>query len=80
MVKRDPPGPTAAVSGILLDDRKGLPQENAFDITFRHALDIRGDRLALGTTSGNLFLSDDGGDSWQCLENYLPPVYSVRFA
>jgi photosystem II stability/assembly factor-like uncharacterized protein len=62
------------------DLRNGLPQRDAFDLTYRHALDNSGDRLAFGTTTGNLYLSDDRGDSWQCLSNNLPPVLSVRFS
>jgi photosystem II stability/assembly factor-like uncharacterized protein len=60
--------------------REGLPQENCYDLTFRHALDASGDRIAFGTTSGNLFLSEDRGDTWECLGNYFPLIYSVRFA
>jgi photosystem II stability/assembly factor-like uncharacterized protein len=60
--------------------RRGLPQENAFDVVYRHALDNRADRLAFGSTTGNLYLSENRGDSWQCLANNLAPIYSVRFA
>lgn len=60
--------------------RNGLPQERCYDVVFRHALDIDGDRLVFGSTSGNLFLSNDRGNSWESLSNYLPPIYSVRFA
>jgi hypothetical protein len=62
--------------------RNGLPQEHAYDITFRHALDVdgRGDSLAFGTTTGSLWVTDNQGDSWQCVSNHLPPVYAVRFA
>lgn len=60
--------------------RKGLPQENAFDVVYRHALHNDGDTLAFGSTTGNLYVSEDRGDSWQCLANNLPPIYSVRFA
>jgi photosystem II stability/assembly factor-like uncharacterized protein len=59
--------------------RQGLPQRNCYDVAFRHALDASGERVAFGTTTGNLFVSDDGGDSWSCIGNYFPPVYSVRF-
>ncbi|MDX1436200.1 MAG: sialidase family protein [Anaerolineales bacterium] len=59
--------------------RKGLPQKDCYDYAYRHALDIRGDRLAFGTTSGNLYLSDDRGDSWATLAGNLPMIYSVRF-
>lgn len=60
--------------------RKGLPQSNCYDIVFRHALDVSGERLAFGTTSGNLYLSDDRGESWQCIAHHLAMVYSVRFS
>jgi photosystem II stability/assembly factor-like uncharacterized protein len=59
--------------------RKGLPQEHAYDVIYRHALDQRGGRLAFGTTSGNLYVSEDRGDTWQTVANNLPPIYSVRF-
>jgi photosystem II stability/assembly factor-like uncharacterized protein len=59
--------------------REGLPQDNAYDIVLRHALDIAGDSLCFGSTTGNLYLSEDRGETWQCLGNNFPPVYSVRF-
>ena len=60
--------------------RNGLPQEDCYDIVFRHALDIDGETLIFGSTTGNLFLSEDRGDSWQCIGSNFPPIYSVRFA
>jgi len=59
---------------------RGLPQEGAFDLVYRHALDRDGERLAFGSTTGNVFLGRDGGDRWTCLGHHFPPVYSVRFA
>jgi len=61
--------------------RKGLPQEHAYDLVYRHALDVdaSGDRLALGSTTGGLWISENQGDDWQELEARLPPVYCVRF-
>lgn len=61
--------------------RNGLPQEHAYDLVYRHALDIdaTGERLAFGSTTGNLWVSDDQGDSWQCISQHLPPIYAVRF-
>jgi len=60
---------------------KGLPQRNAYDIVLRHALDIdaSGDRLAFGSTTGGLWVSENGGDDWSQVDARLPPVYSVRF-
>ncbi len=59
--------------------REGLPQENAYDVVYRHALDFAADHLAFGSTTGNLYVSEDRGASWQVVANNLPPVYSVRF-
>jgi photosystem II stability/assembly factor-like uncharacterized protein len=60
----------------------GLPQQNAYDIAYRHALDVddRGQSLAFGSTTGGLWVSDDQGDTWQAVAEHLPPVYCVRFA
>jgi photosystem II stability/assembly factor-like uncharacterized protein len=60
--------------------RQGLPQENCYDIVFRHAIDIDGETLVFGSTTGTIFLSDNRGDNWQCLGSSFPPIYSVRFA
>ena len=59
--------------------REGLPQENAYDVVYRHALHNSGDLVAFGSTTGNLYVSENRGDSWLCVANNLPPIYSVRF-
>lgn len=58
---------------------KGLPQENAYDIVLRHGLDVSGDYLCFGTTTGNVYMSEDRGETWQSLGSNFPPIYSVRF-
>jgi hypothetical protein len=60
---------------------RGLPQTHAYDLVFRHALDVdeSGDRLAFGSTTGSLWFSENGGDSWQTASSNLPPIYAVRF-
>jgi hypothetical protein len=62
--------------------RHGLPQHHAYDLVWRHALavDATGERLAFGSTSGGLWISEDGGDSWAAPDARLPPVAAVRFA
>ncbi len=62
--------------------RKGLPQEHCYDLVFRHALDVdaTGNRLAMGSTTGGLWISEDQGDSWQTFSTHLPPIHAVRFA
>lgn len=62
--------------------REGLPQRFAYDLVFRHALSIAedGDQLAFGSSTGNLWVTDDQGDRWHAVANHLPPIYSVRYA
>ena len=59
----------------------GLPSDHAYDIAFRHALDVdaSGDRLAFGSTTGSLWVSEDQGGTWRTVSEHLPPVYCVRF-
>jgi hypothetical protein len=60
---------------------KGLPQQHAYDLVYRHGMDIdaSGDILAFGTTTGNFWINEDQGDRWQLVSSTLPPVYCVRF-
>jgi hypothetical protein len=60
----------------------GLPPPPAYDLVYRHglAVDDSGTRLAMGSTTGGLWLSEDGGEHWQSLSAHLPPIYCVRFA
>ena len=60
---------------------EGLPQAHAYDLVYRHALDVDagGERLAFGSTTGSLWVSEDAGDSWRTVSEHLPPVLCVRF-
>ncbi|MEZ4273480.1 MAG: hypothetical protein R3C68_19210 [Myxococcota bacterium] len=59
--------------------RSGLPQKLAYDVVYRHALSNHEDLLAFGSTTGNLYLSEDRGENWMTLANNLPPstVYDL---
>jgi photosystem II stability/assembly factor-like uncharacterized protein len=61
--------------------RNGLPQEHAYDLIYRHALavDDTGTRLAMGSTTGHLWVTEDSGDNWTMAAGHLPPISSVRF-
>lgn len=59
--------------------RAGLPQGQSFDIVFRHAFDISGNTLAFGSTTGNVYLSEDRGNSWINLSHNLARVECVCF-
>lgn len=60
---------------------RGLPPGPSYDLCYRHALavDASGERLAMATTTGNLWISEDGGDAWHALSTHLPPVSAVAF-
>jgi hypothetical protein len=60
--------------------RHGLPQVHAYDVVLRHALGYDDGCLAFGSTTGNLYISEDAGETWRTAANNLPPIYSVRFA
>lgn len=59
----------------------GLPQEHAYDLIYRHALDVdtTGEQLIMGSTTGSLWWSGNGGDEWREVGANLPPIASVRF-
>ncbi len=61
--------------------RTGLPQQHCYDLIFRHglAVDDSGEQLVMGSTTGALWASGDGGDSWQIVSAHLPPIYAVKF-
>jgi hypothetical protein len=60
---------------------RGLPAEHAYDLVYRHGLDVddAGERLAMGSTTGGLWITEDQGDHWQLVSAHLPPIYAVRF-
>jgi len=63
-----------------VEQRNGLPQENCFDIVYRHCLDIDGDSLVFGSTTGNVYFTNNLGENWELLSSDLPMIYSVELA
>ncbi len=61
---------------------EGLPGADCYDLVYRHglAVDATGACLAMGSTTGNLWLSRDGGAVWRQLAGHLPPIAAVAFA
>lgn len=61
--------------------RDGLPQQQVYDLVYRHGLDVADDgrSLLMGSTTGNLWASDDGGEHWALVSTHLPPIHAVRF-
>ncbi len=60
---------------------RGLPQGASYDLIYRHALtvDDSGNHLAMGSTTGNLWVSANGGDDWQQVSGHLPPIAQADF-
>jgi len=61
--------------------RAGLPQSACYDLVYRHGLAVAPDgrQLLMGSTTGSLWASGNGGDTWSTVSNHLPPVHAVRF-
>lgn len=61
--------------------RAGLPQQHCYDLIFRHglAVDDSGEQLLMGSTTGGLWASADGGEHWQTVSCHLPPIYALKF-
>jgi hypothetical protein len=61
--------------------RKGLPQQHCYDLIYRHALAVADDgrTLLMGSTTGGLWASANGGDDWQHISSTLPPIYALQF-
>jgi hypothetical protein len=60
---------------------EGLPEAGAYDLIYRHALDVdaTGTRLAMGSTTGNLWIGEAGGARWTLVSTHLPPIAQVAF-
>jgi len=73
VTRTDDAGQTFAVHG------EGMP-EPAWDIVFRHGLDVdeTGEFLVLGSSTGSFFCSGDGGGNWNCVSAHLPHIYAVQ--
>src|SRR3569623_1716066 len=60
---------------------EGLPAAPAYHLVYRHGRDIdrTGEVLAMGSTTGSLWLGRDGGERWARVSAELPPINTVRF-
>ena len=59
---------------------KGLPQHDAYHLVYRHGLvaSSDGQTLAMASTTGGLWVSEDAGSSWECLSRDMPPIAVLR--
>ncbi len=62
---------------------RGLPKKESFFTVQRDALDVdelKSPALYFGTTTGQLWIGRDGGETWDCLFDSLPPIHCVKVA
>ena len=66
---------------FLMNDAGEWTLSPAYDLVFRHALavDQSGNTLAMGSTTGGLWISEDAGMNWKEVNLRLPPVHAVRW-
>jgi photosystem II stability/assembly factor-like uncharacterized protein len=59
----------------------GLPDQRACHLVYRHGLEVTADgrTLAMGSTTGAVWISSDAGETWTALSRDLPPVAALRF-
>ncbi|WP_040496466.1 WD40/YVTN/BNR-like repeat-containing protein [Ilumatobacter nonamiensis] len=59
----------------------GLPQQDAYDLVYRHAFEVdeTGEQLLMASTTGSLWWSGNAGDDWHRISANLPPIASVQF-
>lgn len=60
----------------------GLPTTPSYDLVYRHGLvvDDSGTLLATGSTTGNFWISENAGDTWQQLSSSLPPIATLAIS
>ncbi|MES2316944.1 MAG: exo-alpha-sialidase [Pseudomonadota bacterium] len=61
--------------------REGLPQQQCYDLVYRHGLAVSndGNDLLMASTTGGVWISGDAGARWHTLSTTMPPVYAVCF-
>jgi photosystem II stability/assembly factor-like uncharacterized protein len=73
---------TTDAGATWIERNAGLPSSDAYLTIFRQAFTRSGDGASLelyfGATSGTVFGSGDGGQTWSQVATHLPPVLAVR--
>lgn len=60
---------------------RGLPSETSYDLVYRHGFAVGDDgrTLAIGSTTGGAWVSENAGESWEMLPVRLPPIAAIAF-
>jgi photosystem II stability/assembly factor-like uncharacterized protein len=60
---------------------KGLPSKRSFFTVLRDSMtidELKSPALYFGTTTGQLWIGREGGETWECLFDSLPPIHCVK--
>lgn len=56
----------------------GLPQGISFDLVLRSGFDKKGSLMAFGTNNGNLYISENGSETWQTISQNLSAIRTIN--
>jgi len=62
---------------------RGLPSSDSYFTVHRDGMtidEVDSPALYFGTTTGQLWIGRDGGETWDCLFDSLPPIHCVKVA
>lgn len=62
---------------------KGFPKKESYFTVQRDGMDIdnlKSPAIYFGTTTGQVWMGQDGGEEWECLFDSLPPIHCVKVA
>ena len=63
---------------------RGFPESNAYLTVKRQAMgidqELRSLGIYIGTTSGEIWMGRNGGESWSCIAKHLPQIFGISTA
>ena len=71
--------PGTPPAGVARDANEALTADVHFRGPVSLVVSADGRRLLMGSTTGNLWATDDAGDRWHLVSGPLPPIYALRF-
>ena len=76
----EPAADPATLAHLLnFDSVHGRWDHQASALEHGLAIDDTGDCLAIGSSTGNVWVSENGGDEWVQVSSTLPQIYAVRW-
>ncbi len=59
----------------------GLPKRDCYDLVYRQGLDVdqSGEWFAMDSTTGALWITENGGENWKEITTHLVSAFRYRF-